>query len=178
VGQQGRATALCQRREQQQLWWVQHRTAPHRTAQHRTAQLQSTKHCPPAHTASSQLAAPFDTTATPPPPATPPPGDSRYHGTTGLMHVESPRYENPLHDAFFSAAKAAGLPDNRDFNDWSRPQVRGGRGGPGGGGGQKGGGRGGRGYAAKRQWCRVTIVSAPPHPAAQGPAALMLAVLG
>lgn len=38
------------------------------------------------------------------------------------MRVEDPRYDNPLHQAFFDAAAAAGLPANPDFNDWSRPQ--------------------------------------------------------
>jgi fatty acid photodecarboxylase len=49
-----------------------------------------------------------------------PPG--KYHGAEGSMRVESPRYENYLHDAFFAAAAAWGLPANPDFNDWSRPQ--------------------------------------------------------
>ncbi len=39
--------------------------------------------------------------------------------------MEQPRYDNPLHEEFFRAAAAAGLPANPDFNDWSRPQVRG-----------------------------------------------------
>jgi hypothetical protein len=39
------------------------------------------------------------------------------------MRVESPRYSNQLHDAFFNAAAAAGLPANPDFNEWDRPQV-------------------------------------------------------
>lgn len=38
------------------------------------------------------------------------------------MKVESPRYDNPLHEEFFRAAQAAGLPANDDFNDWSRSQ--------------------------------------------------------
>jgi hypothetical protein len=29
-----------------------------------------------------------------------------------------------LHDAFFAAAQEAGLPQNTDFNEWSRAQVR------------------------------------------------------
>ncbi len=41
------------------------------------------------------------------------------------MSVEQPRYQNVLHEEFFRAAAAAGVPSNPDFNDWSRPQVRG-----------------------------------------------------
>jgi hypothetical protein len=48
---------------------------------------------------------------------------SKYHGTSGTMKVEQPRYDNPLHAEFFKAAAAMGLPANPDFNDWSRPQV-------------------------------------------------------
>ena len=40
------------------------------------------------------------------------------------MHVESPRYENKLHDAFFRGAQEAGIPRNRNFNDWGHAQVR------------------------------------------------------
>ncbi len=40
------------------------------------------------------------------------------------MHVEDPRYENEMHDVFFSAAKEVGLQYNPDFNDWSHQQVR------------------------------------------------------
>jgi hypothetical protein len=39
------------------------------------------------------------------------------------MKVESPRYYNELHGAFFQAAKAAGLKANDDFNNWDRSQV-------------------------------------------------------
>ena len=39
------------------------------------------------------------------------------------MHVENPRYQNPLHDVFFQAAKEKGLNFNPDFNDWNTPQV-------------------------------------------------------
>ena len=39
------------------------------------------------------------------------------------MKVESPRYSNELHGAFFEAAAAAGLAANPDFNAWDRPQV-------------------------------------------------------
>lgn len=49
--------------------------------------------------------------------------NSKYHGTGGVMNVESPRYENPLHEEFFRAAQAAGIKENNDFNDWSRPQA-------------------------------------------------------
>ncbi|KAG2445644.1 hypothetical protein HXX76_000254 [Chlamydomonas incerta] len=49
-------------------------------------------------------------------------GPKPYHGTGGSMNTEQPRYENVLHDEFFKAAAAAGLPANPDFNDWSRPQ--------------------------------------------------------
>ncbi|KAK9901079.1 hypothetical protein WJX75_002208 [Coccomyxa subellipsoidea] len=45
------------------------------------------------------------------------------HGTGGLMRVENPRYNNPLHDVFFRAAKQAGIPENDNFNDWRRSQV-------------------------------------------------------
>ena len=40
------------------------------------------------------------------------------------MHVESPRYENKLHDVFFQAAEQAGIPRNPNFNDWRRSPVR------------------------------------------------------
>eukprot|EP00775_Hariotina_reticulata_P009838 gene9838-9997_t len=49
-------------------------------------------------------------------------GASKYHGAQGAMKVESPRYYNELHGAFFQAAKAAGLKENDDFNDWDRSQ--------------------------------------------------------
>ncbi|KAK9915579.1 hypothetical protein WJX75_001098 [Coccomyxa subellipsoidea] len=45
------------------------------------------------------------------------------HGTGGLMRVENPRYNNPLHEVFFQAAKQAGIPENDNFNDWRRSQV-------------------------------------------------------
>lgn len=45
------------------------------------------------------------------------------HGTGGLMRVENPRYNNPLHDVFFRAASQAGIPENDNFNNWGRPQV-------------------------------------------------------
>jgi choline dehydrogenase-like flavoprotein len=51
-------------------------------------------------------------------------GASQYHGDKGAMKVESPRYYNELHGAFFEAAAAAGLARNPDFNEWNRPQVR------------------------------------------------------
>lgn len=38
------------------------------------------------------------------------------------MRVENPRFETPLHEDFFDAARAIGLSPNPDFNDWSRPQ--------------------------------------------------------
>lgn len=49
-------------------------------------------------------------------------GPKPYHGTGGSMSVEQPRYQNVLHEEFFRAAAAAGVPSNPDFNDWSRPQ--------------------------------------------------------
>ncbi|PNW75136.1 hypothetical protein CHLRE_12g514200v5 [Chlamydomonas reinhardtii] len=49
-------------------------------------------------------------------------GPKPYHGTGGSMNTEQPRYENVLHDEFFKAAAATGLPANPDFNDWSHPQ--------------------------------------------------------
>ena len=45
------------------------------------------------------------------------------HGNEGLMRVENPRYNNPLHEAFFQAARQAGIPENSNFNDWRRKQV-------------------------------------------------------
>lgn len=51
-------------------------------------------------------------------------GPAPYHGTTGIMSTEQPRYQNPLHEEFFRAAASVGMPANPDFNDWSRPQVR------------------------------------------------------
>lgn len=39
------------------------------------------------------------------------------------MQIETPRYLNELHGAFFQAAAAAGLKENKDFNDWDQPQV-------------------------------------------------------
>ena len=45
------------------------------------------------------------------------------HGNSGLMRVENPRYNNPLHEAFFQAARQAGIPENSNFNDWRRKQV-------------------------------------------------------
>ncbi|MEW5312725.1 MAG: hypothetical protein WDW38_004337 [Sanguina aurantia] len=49
-------------------------------------------------------------------------GPAPYHGTTGIMSTEQPRYQNPLHEEFFRAAASVGMPANPDFNDWSRPQ--------------------------------------------------------
>ncbi|CAL8465624.1 g5160 [Coccomyxa elongata] len=45
------------------------------------------------------------------------------HGTGGLMRVENPRYNNPLHDVFFQAAQQAGIPENDNFNNWGRSQA-------------------------------------------------------
>lgn len=45
------------------------------------------------------------------------------HGNEGLMRVENPRYENPLHESFFQAARQAGIPENPNFNDWRTKQV-------------------------------------------------------
>ena len=39
------------------------------------------------------------------------------------MRVENPRYNNPLHEAFFQAARQAGIPENTNFNDWRTNQV-------------------------------------------------------
>ncbi len=50
-------------------------------------------------------------------------GPKPFHGTGGTMCVEQPRYENPLHEEFFRACQAVGLPANNDFNNWSTPQV-------------------------------------------------------
>ena len=46
------------------------------------------------------------------------------HGMGGSMHVENPRYTNELHNVFFKAATEYGIPENPDFNDWNRGQVR------------------------------------------------------
>ena len=40
------------------------------------------------------------------------------------MHVESPRYQNKLHDIFFEGAAEAGIPQNLNFNDWGHGPVR------------------------------------------------------
>jgi hypothetical protein len=55
------------------------------------------------------------------------PGPRKFHGQGGMMNTEQPRYDTLLHEDFFRAAAAAGLglKPNPDFNDWSRPQVRG-----------------------------------------------------
>ncbi len=39
-----------------------------------------------------------------------------YHGRTGELHVSDPEYRHPLSEAFLAAARASGLPGNRDFN--------------------------------------------------------------
>ena len=46
------------------------------------------------------------------------------HGVGGPMHVESPRYQNPMHSEFFKAAAEIGIPQNPNFNDWGHSQVR------------------------------------------------------
>ena len=45
------------------------------------------------------------------------------HGCNGLMRVENPRYENPLHGMFFEAAEQAGIPRNDNFNNWGHSQA-------------------------------------------------------
>lgn len=50
-------------------------------------------------------------------------GSDAFHGTGGVMRVENPRYTNPLHDVFFKTAANAGISQNNDFNDWSKPQT-------------------------------------------------------
>eukprot|EP00887_Chlorella_sp_A99_P006628 scaffold3.g6628.t1 len=35
-------------------------------------------------------------------------GGTKYHGSSGPMHVENPRYHNPLHDVFYKAASELG----------------------------------------------------------------------
>ena len=45
------------------------------------------------------------------------------HGVGGNVKVENPRYLNPMHDAYFEAAKQVGLPYNPDFNDWGHSQA-------------------------------------------------------
>lgn len=49
-------------------------------------------------------------------------GAGPYHGTSGPLAVENPRYQHRLHDVFFKSAQAAGWPSNPDFNDWSHDQ--------------------------------------------------------
>ena len=46
----------------------------------------------------------------------------KFHGKGGLMQVENARYMNPLTKMFFKACEQAGMPENKDFNDWSHPQ--------------------------------------------------------
>jgi choline dehydrogenase len=43
-------------------------------------------------------------------------GVSAYHGVGGPLRVESPRYVHPISEAWVTAATAAGLPYNEDFN--------------------------------------------------------------
>jgi choline dehydrogenase len=43
-------------------------------------------------------------------------GESEFHGTGGPLHVEDPRYQHPVSQAWIEAACATGLPANRDFN--------------------------------------------------------------
>ena len=45
------------------------------------------------------------------------------HGEGGPMHVESPRYQNKLHDIFFEGAAQAGISQNLNFNDWGHGPV-------------------------------------------------------
>jgi len=45
-----------------------------------------------------------------------------YHGRGGPMHVDRPRYQNPLFGAFYSSAQGVGLKACDDFNDWSHTQ--------------------------------------------------------
>jgi fatty acid photodecarboxylase len=45
-----------------------------------------------------------------------------YHGKSGPMRVDRPRYQSPLIEAFYSSARGAGLAPCDDFNDWSHPQ--------------------------------------------------------
>jgi choline dehydrogenase-like flavoprotein len=48
---------------------------------------------------------------------------SEWHGTEGLYAVDDVRYQNPLSVKFLDACRQLGLPENKDFNDWSHPQV-------------------------------------------------------
>ncbi|MFN8515576.1 MAG: GMC family oxidoreductase N-terminal domain-containing protein, partial [Thermomicrobiales bacterium] len=50
-------------------------------------------------------------------------GASDYHGTGGPLRVEDPRYRHPLSQVWLDAARAAGLPDNDDFNAASQGGV-------------------------------------------------------
>jgi choline dehydrogenase len=56
--------------------------------------------------------------------AAPSTGDSpkQMHGFQGPLAVSDLATPNPMTTAFVSAGEACGLPQNTDFNDWSRPQ--------------------------------------------------------
>jgi choline dehydrogenase len=43
-------------------------------------------------------------------------GDDRFHGRSGPLLIGEPAWRNELSDAYVAAAKAAGLPENPDFN--------------------------------------------------------------
>ena len=43
-------------------------------------------------------------------------GDDRFHGRSGPLQIGEPAWRNELSEAYVAAAKAAGLPDNPDFN--------------------------------------------------------------
>eukprot|EP00929_Paragymnodinium_shiwhaense_P049575 TRINITY_DN24_c0_g2_i1.p1 TRINITY_DN24_c0_g2~~TRINITY_DN24_c0_g2_i1.p1 ORF type:complete len:625 (+),score=141.31 TRINITY_DN24_c0_g2_i1:58-1932(+) len=49
------------------------------------------------------------------------------HGKGGEWAVEHVRYQNPLSKMFLAACKQAGLPENNDFNDFSKKQEGAGR---------------------------------------------------
>lgn len=48
--------------------------------------------------------------------------DSDAHGSSGPLSVSDLATTNPMSSAFIDAAQAAGLVENDDFNDWTRPQ--------------------------------------------------------
>lgn len=50
-------------------------------------------------------------------------GVGTWHGGDGPAAVSDVPYQNPLSKAFLDAAKEAGFPENKDFNDWSKPQL-------------------------------------------------------
>lgn len=48
--------------------------------------------------------------------------DPEFHGKDGTWVMSEVKYQNPLSKRFLQVGKAAGLGENDDFNNWSRPQ--------------------------------------------------------